>query len=82
MVGGELGGGMGEEEAHQGGIDPGEDQRGHAAIVGADGDVGVDELPHDLVADRWAQGQRRPTSPAIVQAAKPTLILEEQAYRP
>ena len=54
VVVGELGGGVGEEQAHEVGIDPGEDEGGHAAVAGADRSEGVDELADHLLADTGA----------------------------
>ena len=58
VVVGELGGGVGEEQAHQVSIDPGEDEGGDAAIARAYRSGDVDELA-DVSP---SQGQRESQS--------------------
>jgi len=68
----ELLGDVGQEHVHHGGVGRGEDQRGEAAQLGADGGKDVDELPHDLPGYNGPQGLG---NPAAARAIKPSKAL-------
>ena len=81
VLSGKAVGHMGQEEAHQGGIDPRKDQGDELPVGGADGSVGVDVLPDDLGRNPRPKGKRAPAPSAIVDPAIAGLVLEQQPER-
>jgi len=80
VVVGETGGGVGEEQRHRFGIDPGQDQLAELAIEGAHGGQAVDELADDLPADDRTQRPRSPAAALIADPAETGFVLKQQAH--
>ena len=78
MFVGKLGCGVRKKEGHQRGIDPRQNEGGHGAVQGTHGGERVDILANDLLADHRSQRQGSPATPAVVDPAKASLVLEKQ----
>jgi hypothetical protein len=68
---------MGQEEAHQRGIHPRENQGDELTVSGTDGSVSVDVLPDDLGRDPGPEGERAPAPSAVVDPAVAGLVLKQ-----
>lgn len=72
---------LGQEHRHRLGIDPGQYQTVHHAVMWAHGAKGVDVLTLQSGAHHWTQAPRRPAPPGRVEQPEASLVLEHQPHR-
>ena len=72
----ELGGCLRQEQGHQPGVNPGQDQRGHLAVLGTHGHIGIDVFADDLAANGRPEWEGRPATPAVADPTEPAFVLE------
>ena len=72
--------GLGQKDAHQTGIDPGQNHRRHLAVGGAHGHISVHIFADQLAADCRPQGQRRPTASRVADASETAFVLKQHTH--
>ena len=70
---------MCKEEAHQLGINPGQDHGCHLSVQWAHGHIGIYVFANDLAADGGAQWQGSPAASSITDPSEAAFILEQKA---
>ena len=81
-LGGVARGDLGQEQRHRLGVDPGQNEAVHHAVVRADGAEGVDVLALQSGTDHRANRARCPAPPRRAQQAESALVLEHQPHLP
>lgn len=77
---GEFLSGIGQEDRHDLGIQPGHYQAGKASVMRRDRGQGMDKLPNHLLARLRPVGQRPPASPMVADPSETTLVLEQHPH--
>lgn len=72
----ELLSGMGKEDGHGGGINPGQDQTRTPTIHWRDRHEAIDVLPYHLVAYDCSGRQRHPTAAGVADPTEPSFVLK------